>query len=76
LVDLYPVLPDEEEWVLRGALPLGTLRMFFRNLQRLGGPELVWATYQLHVKWRIANGIPHFSLEEILGEVEREGGRK
>jgi hypothetical protein len=75
-VDSYLVLPDEEEWVLRGALPLGALRTLFRNLQRFGGPELVWGTYQLHVSWRVANGIPHFTLEEILGEAEREGGNE
>jgi len=75
-VDSYPVLPDEEEWVLRGALPLGALRTLFRNLQRFGSPELVWGTYQLHVNWRAANGIPHFTLEEILSEVDREGGNE
>jgi len=73
-VDPHPVLPEEEEWVLRGALPLGALRTLFRNLQRFGSPELVWGTYQLHVSWRLANGIPHFTLEEILGEPDKEGG--
>ena len=75
-MDPYPVLPDEEEWVLRGALPLGALRTLFRNLQRFGSPELVWGTYQLHVNWRVANGIPHFTLEEILGGVDGEGGNE
>jgi len=76
LVDPHPVLPEEEEWVLRGALPLGALRTLFRNLQRFGGSELVWGAYQLHVSWRIANGIPHFTLEEILGEPDKEGGNE
>jgi len=73
-VDSYPVLPDEEEWVLQGALPLEALRAIFRNLQRYGSPELVWGTYELHVNWRIANGIPHFTLEEILSEANGSGG--
>lgn len=72
-MDSYPVLPDEEEWVLQGALPLGALRTLFRNLQRSGSPELVWGVYQLHVNWRSANGIPHFTLEEILGGVDGGG---